>query len=252
MHFAVLGPLEVVEDGRAVPLGGRKQRAVLAMLLLQVDQPMSKETLIEGIWGEQPPASASETLDTYIYRLRRLLGADRLERRPGGYLLHLEAGELDLSTFGQLVAAAEQTLPLDPGAAAATLRQALALWRGHALADLRYEPFASGIADQLEGQRLAALERRVEADLALGLGPELVPELEHLVGDHPTRERLVAHLMVAFYRAGRQVGRSRRHADLPPPVGPGARVGAGTGATPAGAAHPRARRGVGPSPVLSA
>ena len=204
MHFAVLGPLEVVENGRAVPLGGRKQRAVLAMLLLQVDQPMSKETLIEGIWGEQPPASASETLDTYVYRLRRLLGADRLERRPGGYLLHLEAGELDLSTFGQLVAAAEQTLPLDPEAAGATLREALALWRGHALADLRYEPFASGIADQLDAQRLAALERRVEADLALGLGAELVPELEHLVGDHPTRERLVAHLMAAFYRAGRQ------------------------------------------------
>ncbi len=205
MHFAVLGPLEVTEDGRRLSLGGPKQRAVLAMLLLEAaNQPLSKERLTDGVWGEQPPASASETLDAYIYRLRKLLGPDRLTRRPGGYLLRLEAGEFDLTVFEELVSQAVQQLAINPGAAAATLRRALGLWRGTALADLRYEPFASGLAEQLEERRLAAVERRAEADLAMGLGAELVPELEELARDHPTRERVVAQLMLALYRAGRQ------------------------------------------------
>jgi YVTN family beta-propeller protein len=185
-------------------LGGPKQRAVLAMLVLEANRPLSKDRLMNGIWGDVPPASAAETLDTYISRLRRLLGPDRLARRPAGYVLRVEPGELDLAVFDELVSSAERVLPEDPAAAAAALAQALGLWRGAALADLRLEPFATGAADRLDEKRLAALVRRSEADLAVGLGPALVPELERLVGDHPTRERLVAHLMVALYRAGRQ------------------------------------------------
>ena len=205
MYFAVLGPLEVRRDGRSLSLGGPKQRAILAMLLLEANRPLSKERLTDGVWGEQPPSSASETLDAYIYRLRKLLGPDRLTRRPGGYLLRLEADELDLIVFEELVSQAEQQLLINPAAAAAKLRQALGLWRGAALADLSYEPFAAGLTDQLEELRLAAVERRLEAELATGLGLELVAELEQLARDHPTRERIVAHLMLALYRAGRQV-----------------------------------------------
>jgi YVTN family beta-propeller protein len=204
MQFRVLGPLDVVEDGRSLVLGGPKQRAVLALLLLQPNRPVSKDRLIDVIWGEQPPASASHTLDSYISRLRGLLGPDRLARRLGGYELRLEAGELDLSMFDDLVSEAEQLLPQDPAGAAAIFRKALALWKGDPLGDLRYELSITGITDQLADRHLAALERRTEADLATGKGPELVPELERLARDHPTRERLVAHLMVALYRAGRQ------------------------------------------------
>jgi YVTN family beta-propeller protein len=176
----------------------------LAVLLLEANGPVPKDRLIDGVWGDRPPASAPEILDTYISRLRRLLGPNRLDRRPAGYVLRAGPGELDLTVFTELVSAAERLLPEDPAAAAGTLRQALALWRGAALADLRLEPFATGVTDRLDDRRLAALERRAQADLAIGLGPELVPELERLVGDHPTRERLVAHLMVALYRSGRQ------------------------------------------------
>jgi len=204
MHFAVLGPLEVVEDGRSLALGGRKQRAVLAMLLLQTNRPVSKARLIEGVWGDVPPASATETLDTYISRLRRLLGQERLARGPAGYVLRVGRGELDLAAFDELVASAERLLSEDPAASAASFAQALGLWRGAALADLRSEPFATGVVDRLDERRLMALERWAEADLAVGLGPELVLDLERLVGDHPTRERMVTHLMVALYRAGRQ------------------------------------------------
>jgi YVTN family beta-propeller protein len=174
------------------------------MLLLAANQPISKARLMEGVWGDVPPATAAETLDAYVSRLRKLLGADRLARSPAGYLLRVGRGELDLAAFDELVSSAERVLSEDPAASAASFAQALGLWRGAALADLRSEPFATAVSDRLDERRLAALERRAEANLAVGLGQELVLELEHLVGDHPTRERLVAHLMVALYRAGRQ------------------------------------------------
>lgn len=190
--------------GRALlPLGGPKQKAVLAMLLLEANRPVSRERLVEGLWGDRAPPSANETLDSYLYRLRRLLGPERLSRQPAGYVLRVEKGELDLARFDELVSASEELLPADPAAARGQLREALALWRGDALADVRYEPFASGVADRLDERRLSTLERRAEADLAAGLGPELVSELEQLVRDHPGRERSVAHLMRALYRAGR-------------------------------------------------
>ena len=196
--------MAVLDNGRPLPVGGPKQRALLAMLLLEANRPVPKERLIDGIWGERPPASDSDALDTYVYRLRKVLGSDRLVRLQPGYVLRVETGELDLSVFDELVRSTEQLLPQDPGTAARTLEQALDLWHGRALADVRYEPFAGDIADQLEERRLTAEERRAEAALATGLGSELVPVLERLAQAHPTRERVVAHLIVALYRAGRQ------------------------------------------------
>ena len=138
VEFAVLGPLEVRADGRQLALGGPKQRAVLAMLLLHAGRPVSRDRLIDGLWGESPPVSAGHTLDDYVSRLRRLLGADRIERRPSGYLIRVEPGELDLERFEALLerrcAAAAAG---DAVTARAVLGDALGLWRGAALAGAR-------------------------------------------------------------------------------------------------------------------
>ncbi|MBA3734471.1 MAG: AfsR/SARP family transcriptional regulator, partial [Actinobacteria bacterium] len=205
MEFAILGPMSVRQDGRELPLGGPKQRALLAILLLQANEAVSRDRLIDGLWGEHPPATAAHTLDNYISRLRKVLGDDRLTRRPPGYALRLERGELDLDRFEQLMALGrEQLVHGHARQAAATLRGALALWRGTALADVLYEPFAAPEAERLEERRLSALEERVEADLASGSSAELVAELERLVGEHAFRERLVGQLVLALYRSGQQ------------------------------------------------
>jgi DNA-binding SARP family transcriptional activator/DNA-binding beta-propeller fold protein YncE len=191
VRFVVLGPLEVDDGGRPVALGGPKQRALLAVLLLQANEPVSRDRLIDDLWGEHPPANPGPTLDTYISRLRKLLGRERLLRRGGGYMLRVDPGELDLERFERL-------------AAAGSYREALESWRGPALADLLKEPFAAAEAERLEERRLAVLEERIDSDLAEGAGVELVPEIERLVREQPLRERLVGQLMVALYRAGRQ------------------------------------------------
>src|SRR4051794_15278373 len=178
-------------DGSALQLGGPKPRALLAMLLLDANEPVSRDRLIEGLWGDDPPPSAAQTLDSYVSRLRRVLGPDRVVRRPPGYLLVVEPGELDLERFERLV---EDR----------SLHEALGLWRGPALAGVLYEPFACEEAERLEERRLVALEDRIESDLAGGGGAQLVPELEGLTQAHPFRERLTAQLMLALYRAGRQ------------------------------------------------
>jgi YVTN family beta-propeller protein len=202
---SVLGPLEVRTDGAPVALGGPKQRALLALLVLHANEVLSRDRLVEGLWGERAPATALRSLDSYISRLRTLLGTDRIERRAPGYAFRLEPGELDLERFealfeqGRAAAAAG-----DASTASDVLRGALALWRGPALADLLYEPFARSETERLEDRRLLALEERIDADLALGRGPELVPELERLVAEHPFRERPLGQLMLALYRAGRQ------------------------------------------------
>jgi YVTN family beta-propeller protein len=191
VHFGLLGPLEVLDEGRQVPLGGPKQRALLALLLLHANEPVSRDLLIDEIWGGRLPRSPGQTLDTYVSRLRKLLGADRLTRRDGGYVLRVEPDELDLHRFEQLVAAG-------------AFREALETWRGPALADLRSEPGLTLEAARLEERRLHVTEERIDGDLAAGAGPDLVAELEQLVQEHPLRERLRAALMLALYRAGRQ------------------------------------------------
>jgi YVTN family beta-propeller protein len=205
VEFGVLGPIEVRRDGRELPLGGRKQRALLALLLLHANEAVSRDRLIDGVWGERPPPTVARTLDAYVSRLRKLLGEGRLSRRPAGYQLRVEPGELDLVRFQGLREEGREQLARGEAAnAAATLHSALSLWRGAALADMVYEPFAAEEAAGLEQQRLGALEDRAEADLALGRAGDLVPELEALVRKHPLRERLLYQLMLALYRAGRQ------------------------------------------------
>jgi YVTN family beta-propeller protein len=204
VDFAVLGPVAVRHDGHELPLGGPKQRALLAMLLLRANEVVSRDHLIDGLWGERPPPTAGHTLDSYVSRLRKTLGNGRLSRRPPGYVLQLEPDEFDLSRFERLLEEGRTRLAQgEAGEAAETLRAALALWRGPALADVLYEPFAQGESERLEERRLVALEDRLDADLGLGRGAELVPELEELVRDHPQRERLLGQLMLALYRAGR-------------------------------------------------
>jgi YVTN family beta-propeller protein len=205
VDFAVLGPVVVRRDGRELPLGGPKQRALLAMLLLRANEVVSRDRLIDGLWGERPPATASHTLDNYVSRLRKRLGDGRLSRRAPGYVLRVERDELDLDRFERLLGEGRAQLAKGKaGEAAETLRAALALWRGPALADLLYEPFAQGEAERLGERRLIALENRIDADLAFGGGAELVPELEALARENPQRERLLGQLMLALYRAGRQ------------------------------------------------
>jgi YVTN family beta-propeller protein len=205
MEFAVLGPVAARREGRELPLGGPKQRALLAMLLLRANEVVSRDRLIDGLWGERPPPTAAHTLDTYIARLRKTLGDGRVSRRAPGYVLHVEPGELDLERFETLYERGREELAQGQAAAAAeTLRSALGLWRGPALADVLYEPFARDEPERLEELRALALEERIEADLALGRSAELVTELERVVREHPLRERPLAQLMRALYRAGRQ------------------------------------------------
>jgi YVTN family beta-propeller protein len=201
----VLGPLEVAVNGGPLPLGGRKQRLLLADLLLARGAVVSRDKLIDGLWGERPPASAAESLDTYVYRLRRTVGHDRLLRAPGGYRLRVEPGELDADRFEQLVATASRAADTgDHAGAAAKLTEALELWRGAVAAEVLDNVSGVSEAERLEEMRLSAMESRVEAQLALGNGKELVPQLERLFAEHPLRERLTGGLMLALYRAGRQ------------------------------------------------
>ena len=205
MDFRILGPVEVRRGGEVLALGGRKQRALLALLLLHANEIVSRDRLIDALWGERPPPSVQQTLDSYVSRLRGVLGRDRLVRRAPGYVLVLEPDELDLARFEELMSAAREAAARgDESAVSSMIRSALALWRGPALADVLYEPVAATEAERLEEGRLVALEERIDADLAAGLGPDLVSELEALVRKHPLRERLLGQLMLALYRAGRQ------------------------------------------------
>jgi DNA-binding SARP family transcriptional activator len=194
MEFRILGPLEVVDGDRSLSLGGPRQRALLALLLTRTNEVVSTDRLIDELWGAHPPKKALNTIQYYVSKLRAMLGADRIRTRPPGYSIRVELEELDLLRFEQL---------LDVGDAEA-LHEALGLWRGPALADLAFERFAQAEAGRLEELRLAALERRIELDLASGRDAELVGELERLISDHPFRERLRRQLMLALFRAGRQ------------------------------------------------
>ena len=204
MQFSVLGPLEVADDGRTVPLGGPKQRLVLALLLLRANQSVGADQLIDEVWGEEPPDGARGTLQSYVSHLRKALGPARIEGGTNGYVLAAEPSEVDALRFEGLVGKARTALTRDPSAASEALAQALALWRGRALSDLADEPSLRPDITRLEELRLTAVETRLEAELALGREADLVPELQSLIERHPLRERLWGQLMLALVRSGRQ------------------------------------------------
>jgi DNA-binding SARP family transcriptional activator/ABC-type transport system substrate-binding protein len=205
LEFRILGELEVVEGGRRLDLGGAKQRAVLAILLLRRGEAVSSDRLIDELWGERPPATAAKTLQVYVSHLRKSLGEGAIETRGRAYALALEPGQVDATRFERLAAEGRGALHEgDATGAAERLREALAIWRGPALADFAYEPFAQTESARLEETRLGALEDRIEADLARGEHASLCAELEALAEQHPTRERLQGQLMLALYRSGRQ------------------------------------------------
>jgi DNA-binding SARP family transcriptional activator len=207
VEFRILGPLEVFdEDGRSLPLGGLKQRALLAILLLHANEVVSSEQLIDELWGDEPPETAQHTVRVYVSRLRKALPRDALVTKAGGYALQVRPGELDLTHFEELVGRGRHELAAgDAAAGTRTLDEALALWRGRALAEFAGEPFVRVEADRLEELRLAALMDRLDADLAVRPPEPLVAELEGLVATHRFRERLRGQLMLALYRsAGRR------------------------------------------------
>jgi len=202
VEFRILGPLEVGEQGRPLALGGARQRALLALLLTRANEVVSTDRLIDELWGERPPLAAGNALQYHVSRLRKLLApSEAIVTKEPGYLIRVGPDELDLLRFERLVEEAQRS---SPEAAASILREALALWRGPALADVAQESFAQPEILRLEELRLVALEQRIDADLALGRDAELVAELEALVREHPLRERLRAQLMLALYRSGRQ------------------------------------------------
>ena len=219
MEFRVLGPLEVAVDGQSLGLAGVRTRAVLAVLLMHANQVVSSDRLLEELWPGQPADKATDSLQVRLSELRRALRsageADRLVTRAPGYLLRVAPGELDALRFEQLAAEGGTALAAgDAVAAAQCLDQALALWRGPALADFDTVPSARAEAGRLEEQRLAALESRAEALLACGRHRELIAELETLTAAHPLRERFWYQRMLALYRAGRQADALRAYREL--------------------------------------
>jgi len=205
MRFRILGPFQVEEGGRRITIVGLRQRAVLAGLVLHPNEVVPSEQLLVELWGEDSPPSTANALQAAISRVRRTLPPGRLITQAPGYLLRVFSQELDASQFEQLVSEGREALAAGAGAQAArTLRQALSLWQGPALADFRYEPFAQAEIARLEELHLTCLEERIEADLALGSASTLIAELRQLVSEHPVRERLRGQLMLALYRDGRQ------------------------------------------------
>ena len=214
MDFKILGPLEVLDGERPVALGGARQRALLTLLLLHANEVVSNERLLADLWGDDGHgAKSSKALPVAISRLRRALEPQLdsasqsrvLLTRATGYELRIEPGRLDVQRFEAGVANGRRALAAgQPAVAAERLAEALALWRGPALADVRYEQFAQGEIARLEDLRAAALEDRISADLQLGRHGLLLGELEQLVAEHPYRERLTSALMTALYRSGRQ------------------------------------------------
>ena len=205
MEFKLLGQLEAWDGDVPLALGGPLERALLALLLLNANELMPTERLVDELWGEEPPKAAVKTVQVYVSRLRKRLGADAIVTRPPGYLLAVDREEIDLYRFERLTAEGRDALTAgDAITAGERLREAVSLWRGAALADFPYEPFAQPDAARLGELRLAALEDRIDVDLRGGMARELIGELQGLTARHPLRERLRGQLMLALYRAGRQ------------------------------------------------
>jgi WD40 repeat protein/DNA-binding SARP family transcriptional activator/energy-coupling factor transporter ATP-binding protein EcfA2 len=212
IDFRILGPIEAADDGAAIRLGGPKQRAVLTILLLQANRVVPVEQIADDLYGDAVPPTAVAQVRDHVSQLRKLFGQRQgdgadpmLETHAPGYLLRVGPDQLDAFRFEAMTEQAQGALGRgDVDAAAALLREALALWRGPPLAEFVYEPFAQAAIARLEELRLGAVERRIEADLLRGMDGQLVAELDELVREHPLREQLRAHLMLALYRSGRQ------------------------------------------------
>jgi WD40 repeat protein/DNA-binding SARP family transcriptional activator len=213
MRFGVLGPLEVIAEDGPVPLGGQKQRALLALLLTRPNRVMSLDALVQGLWADDPPRSADKTLQSYVVHLRHALEPHRprgaagtvLVTREPGYVLRVAPQELDAARFEELTTRGRRLLVAGAAEqAAAALHEALALWRGEAFEEFPQVEACVAEADRLAELRLGAVEERVEADLALGRHRALLAELENLTREHPLRERLWGQLLLALYRCGRQ------------------------------------------------
>jgi predicted ATPase/DNA-binding SARP family transcriptional activator len=204
-RFTLLGPLSMSRDGQPVALGGQKRRALLALLLLEANRVVSRDRLIDALWGDEPPETAPNTIQVYVSQLRKLLPDGALETAPPGYRLVVDPETVDLYEFVRLSEEGRSALAAgDAAAAAESLRAALDLWRGAPLEDVAWEPFAHAEIVRLEELRIAALEDRIDAELALGRHGQLVAELERFVAEQPLRERPRAQLMLALYRSGRQ------------------------------------------------
>jgi len=206
MRFGILGPFEVADDqGRELALGGHRQRAVLAILLLHAGEVVSSDRLVDELWGERAPATAAKTIQVYVSKLRKVLGDRVLLTRGGGYVLDIAHAEIDARRFEALLADGCGALGVgDCRCAAMVLREALGMWRGPPLSDFAYDPFAEAEISRLRDLRLEAVMARIDADLALGAGSELIGELETLITADPFQERLRGQLMVALCRAGRR------------------------------------------------
>jgi len=202
VEFRVLGPLEVLVEGRALELKRRKQRSLLALLLLHAGEVVSTDRLIEDLWAGKPPKAAVGSLQNLVSDLRKVLGRDTVRTREPGYTLDVDPARIDLHRFERLVAQAAEGG--DAERRSSLLHEALALWRGAPLADLAFEPFAHVEVARLEELRTAAREELMQAELELGRHSQLVGELETLVAENPLRERLRGQLMLALYRSGRQ------------------------------------------------
>ena len=244
MDFRILGPVQVVAGPGAVDLASGRQTALLCRLLIAGNEVVSRDRLIDALWGERPPRSAANALQVHVHALRRALGPERIALEGPGYRLCLEAGELDLERFELLAARGRSELERgDADAAASSFREALELWRGPAYEDVRYEAFAQAEAVRLEELRLATLEDRCDTDLALGRHRDLVPELEALVSEHGSRERLCGQLMLALYRSDRQEAALEAFGARARGDAGRARPRAGTQAAGAAAGDPPARSG---------
>jgi YVTN family beta-propeller protein len=221
MEFRILGPLAVCDEGRELSLGGARQRALLAILILHANEVVSTDRLIDALWEDRPPATAGKVVQVYVSQLRKALRAGRSDARDGalrtqapGYVLRIEPGELDADRFELLVDEGRRALVEGaPELATEKLLQGLGLWRGPPLADFTFDAFAQSEIARLEEARLTAVEERIEADLALGRHAELVGEIESLVARHPLRERLRGQLMRALYGSGRQAEALAAYAD---------------------------------------
>ena len=215
MKFRILGPVEVVADGRTLRCTGRPL-SLLVLLLLERGGVVPADAAIEALWRERLPAHPESALNVVASRLRRVVGEDRMQWQSGGYRLASSASDaLDADEFAALARRGRETLAGgDAGAAREVLDAALALWRGRALEDVRHEPFALAAADGLDDARLDVLEARIDADLALGRHHHLLTELAALVARHPLRERLRGQLMLALYRCGRQAEALTAYRDL--------------------------------------